>query len=125
MNCCAACSYNSTVAFHSLRMLATVDNSITIDSFGPLPVKRPASVAEVCDLVKHTRAAKQAIYPVGGRTTLDIGLPPTKPGIACDTNCAEHDHRLSSARHDDYSASRNHHRRYSSGIGEGRSMVAG
>jgi glycolate oxidase FAD binding subunit len=62
-----------------------VPDAITIDSFGPLPVERPASVAELCALVKEARAAKRALYPVGGRTTLDYGLPPTKPGIACDT----------------------------------------
>jgi glycolate oxidase FAD binding subunit len=62
-----------------------VEHSVTIDSFGPLPVERPASVAELGELVKRTRAAKQALYPVGGRTTLELGLPPTKPGIACDT----------------------------------------
>jgi glycolate oxidase FAD binding subunit len=60
-----------------------VDNSITIDSFGPLPV--PASIAELCALVRETRAAKHGLYPVGGRTTLDYGLPPTKPGVVCDT----------------------------------------
>jgi glycolate oxidase FAD binding subunit len=62
-----------------------VESSITIDSFGPLAVERPASVAELRDLVSRTRAAKRAVYPVGGRTALDFGLPPTKPGVACDT----------------------------------------
>jgi len=61
-----------------------VDNAITIDSFGPLASERPASVAELCALVKNIRAAKQGLYPTGGRTTLDFGLPPTKPGVACD-----------------------------------------
>ena len=60
-------------------------DTITINSFGPLPVERPASVAELCELVTRTRAAKHGLYPVGGRTTLDLGLPPTKPGVACDT----------------------------------------
>ncbi len=60
-------------------------NTLTIDSFAPLSVQRPTRVAELCELVKHTRAAKRAIYPVGGRTSLDIGLTPTKPGIAVDT----------------------------------------
>ena len=64
---------------------ATVANSITLDPFGPLPVERPASVADLCALVTRTRAAKHGLYPVGGRTTLDIGLPPTKPGVVCDT----------------------------------------
>lgn len=58
---------------------------ITIDAFGPLPVERPATVADLCALVRHTRAAKRALYPVGGRTTLDFGLSPSKPGVACDT----------------------------------------
>ncbi len=62
-----------------------MDHSITIDSFGPLPVRRPASVADLCALVKATRAAKHGLYPVGGRTALDQGLPPSKPGVACDT----------------------------------------
>jgi glycolate oxidase FAD binding subunit len=62
-----------------------VDPSITIDSFGPLPVHRPGSVAELSTLVCATRASKQGLYPVGGRTTLDYGLPPAKPGVACDT----------------------------------------
>ncbi len=60
-------------------------NSITIDSSGPLPVERPASGAELCSLVSQTRARKHGLYPVGGRTTLDIGFPPSKPGVACDT----------------------------------------
>ena len=66
------------------RLTTTVDPSITIDSFGPLPVERPASVADLCALVNRTRAAKHGLYPVGGGTTLDIGLVPTKPGVACD-----------------------------------------
>ena len=59
--------------------------SLFIDEFGPLPVRRPASVAEVGDLVREARASGQGIYPVGGRTTLDVGLPPIKPGVAVDT----------------------------------------
>jgi glycolate oxidase FAD binding subunit len=62
-----------------------VDSSITIDSFGPLAVERPSSVADFRNLVTHVRAAKQGLYPAGGRTTLGLGLPPAKPGVACDT----------------------------------------
>jgi glycolate oxidase FAD binding subunit len=58
---------------------------ISLDNSAPLPVRRPATVAEVGDLVKQTRASKHGVYPVGGRTTLDVGLPPIKPGIALDT----------------------------------------
>lgn len=55
-----------------------------IDGFGPLPVARPASVAELSDLVRAADAAGEAVYPVGGGTMLDAGLPPTKPGTALD-----------------------------------------
>ena len=57
---------------------------IAIDELGPLPVRRPASVAELCELVRQAAAAGQAVYPVGGRTMLDLGMPPTKPGLAVD-----------------------------------------
>ncbi len=60
-------------------------DTISIDNSAPMPVRRPATVAELGDLVKQTRAAGQGIYPAGGRTTLDVGLPPLKPGIAVDT----------------------------------------
>jgi glycolate oxidase FAD binding subunit len=60
-------------------------DTISIDNSAPLPVRRPATVAELCDVVKEARAAGQGVYPVGGRTTLDVGLPPSKPGVALDT----------------------------------------
>jgi len=60
-------------------------DTISIDESAPMPVKRPATVAELCDIVTAARAAGQGVYPVGGRTTLDVGLPPTKPGVAVDT----------------------------------------
>jgi glycolate oxidase FAD binding subunit len=63
---------------------AIVD-TLSIDNSAPMPVRRPATVADVCGIVKEARAAKQGVYPVGGRTTLDVGLPPTKPGVALDT----------------------------------------
>jgi glycolate oxidase FAD binding subunit len=56
----------------------------TIDDFGPLPTARPHSVAELCDLVRRAAAEGSAIYPLGGRTMLNFGLPPTKSGIAVD-----------------------------------------
>lgn len=46
-----------------------------------LPTVRPASPAELGDIVRHAAARGEAIYPLGGRTMLDLGLPPTKPGI--------------------------------------------
>jgi glycolate oxidase FAD binding subunit len=55
-----------------------------IDDFGPLPVVRPASVAELDEVVRRAAAEGRAIYPVGGGTMLGLGLPPTKPGIVVD-----------------------------------------
>jgi glycolate oxidase FAD binding subunit len=55
-----------------------------IDDFGPLPVLRPSSAAEVGELVRRAAAAGQAVYPLGGRTTLGLGLPPDRPGLAVD-----------------------------------------
>lgn len=60
-------------------------SSLTIDEFGPLPVRRPASAAELGEVVREAAAKGHGVYPVGGRTTLDVGLPPAKPGVAVDT----------------------------------------
>lgn len=58
--------------------------TILIDGFGPATVYRPTSVADASDQIRQAAACKQAIYSLGGRTALDIGVPPTKPGIALD-----------------------------------------
>lgn len=63
--------------------------AITIDEFGPLPVRRPATAAELGEVVREAVAARQGVYPVGGRTSLDVGLPPTKPGVAVDTTALD------------------------------------
>jgi glycolate oxidase FAD binding subunit len=60
------------------------ENTCRIDDFGPLPVIRPHSVSEIGDIVRRAAAEGQAIYPVGGRTLLHIGLPPARPGVAVD-----------------------------------------
>ena len=62
-----------------------MSDELFIDGFGPLPVRRPGTVAEVCELVREARTSQQAVYPVGGRTTLDLGRVPSKPGFAIDT----------------------------------------
>ena len=61
-----------------------MDNAPYIDGFGPLPVLRPHSVSVLCDQVRGAAADGTALYPVGGGTMLDYGLPPTKPGTAVD-----------------------------------------
>jgi glycolate oxidase FAD binding subunit len=63
--------------------VADVDaNACRIDDFGPLPVMQPQSVAEVGALVRRAAAESQALYPLGGRTMLGLGLPPARPGWA-------------------------------------------
>lgn len=59
--------------------------TLTIDGVGPMPVERPATVAELCDVVRRCAADSTAIYPVGGGTLLDYGTPPARPGSALST----------------------------------------
>ena len=59
--------------------------SVQIDGFGPLPLHRPETVAELGDLVRKARSAREAVYPVGGGTHLNMGLPPKRTGIAVAT----------------------------------------
>lgn len=61
-----------------------MSESITIDAVGPMPVVRPTSAAEVGDAVRGCAAEGTAIYPVGGGTMLDYGLPPARPGLAIE-----------------------------------------
>jgi glycolate oxidase FAD binding subunit len=58
--------------------------ALTIDGFGPLPVAAPATTAEVGEIVRRCAAEGRAVYPIGGRTMLDYGTPPSRPGVAVD-----------------------------------------
>lgn len=60
-------------------------DSLTIDGVGPMPVERPGTVAELCAIVRRCSESMTAIYPVGGGTMLDYGMPPARPGIALST----------------------------------------
>src|SRR5436305_13825276 len=55
-----------------------------IDGFGPVPVLAPASVGELADLVRRAAGEGKALYPLGGRTMLDVGFPPQRDGYAID-----------------------------------------
>jgi glycolate oxidase FAD binding subunit len=55
-----------------------------IDDCGPFPVRRPTSAAELGELVRQAGAEGQALYPLGGRTALGIGRPPSRPGWGID-----------------------------------------
>lgn len=63
--------------------------TLSIDGSPALRVVRPASAAEVGEVVRAAAAAGEGIYPVGGRTSLDVGFPPTKPGVALDTTALD------------------------------------
>jgi glycolate oxidase FAD binding subunit len=60
------------------------ENACLIDDFGPLPIVRVQTIAEIGDVVRLAVAERQAVYPLGGRTLLDIGLPPARSGVAVD-----------------------------------------
>ena len=55
----------------------------TIDEV-TLPLVRPNSVAELAEVVRRSALESLAVYPVGGGTRLDFGLPPARPGVAVD-----------------------------------------
>lgn len=57
---------------------------LLLDEFGPLPVVQPGAAAELGDLVRRASAEGMAIYPLGGRTMLNYGLPPTHLGYGID-----------------------------------------
>ena len=60
-------------------------DTLPIDDAGPFPVARPADLAELGELVRRAVADRTAVYPVGGRTMLGLGNPPSKAGTAVDT----------------------------------------
>lgn len=45
---------------------------------------RPKTVAELCEAVRHQAESGEAVYPQGGKTALDFGRPPARPGAAID-----------------------------------------
>jgi glycolate oxidase FAD binding subunit len=51
------------------------------DGLPPLPVFNPGNLAELSDTVRRAVHDRQAIYPFGGRTQLELGHSPTPPGI--------------------------------------------
>ena len=67
---------------------------LSLDAVGPMPVHWPATVAGAAAIVKE----HAAVFPVGGRTALTVGMPPSKTGIALDTRSLD---RLIDYPHDD------------------------
>jgi glycolate oxidase FAD binding subunit len=55
-----------------------------IDGVAPSVVARPASSAEVVEIVRFAKSEKLAVIPCGRRTKLGIGMPPARYDIALD-----------------------------------------
>lgn len=47
-------------------------------------VVHPRTVAEVCEAARRQAESGGAVYPQGGKTALDYGRPPARPGAALD-----------------------------------------
>ena len=50
---------------------------------------QPTDVGGVIDAIHAAGGKKRAIYPLGGRTSLDFGLTPTRPGIGLDVTALD------------------------------------
>ncbi len=61
-----------------------MDNHFSFDGLSSYPIATPTSVAEIGELVRRAGESGQALYPFGGRTMMDIGHLPMKPGTAVD-----------------------------------------
>jgi glycolate oxidase FAD binding subunit len=55
------------------------------DGRNALATYRPSRVEDICETVREQVALGHAIYPQGGRTALDYGGVPRRPGVALDT----------------------------------------
>jgi glycolate oxidase FAD binding subunit len=55
-----------------------------VDGVAPSVVARPASCAEVVEIVRFAKSEKLALIPCGNCTKLGIGMPPTRYHIAID-----------------------------------------
>jgi glycolate oxidase FAD binding subunit len=65
----------------------------TIPEFGVFQsvlVAQPTTVAELGSIVRDAAAQGQAVFPLGGRTMLGLGLLPSKPGVAVDLRSLNH-----------------------------------
>jgi len=60
------------------------NETTVIDGVGPMPVHRPREVAELQEIVRRAKAEGQALFPMGGGTSLGLGNPPQRTGWAVD-----------------------------------------
>jgi glycolate oxidase FAD binding subunit len=57
---------------------------ITNTSHMPPETRHPESVDELVDLVRTAHDKRTALYPIGGGTSMDFGLPISRPGAGVD-----------------------------------------
>src|SRR5262249_51198389 len=69
----------SQAGFNVTATLADAAPTCTIDDVGPMPLIRPATVAELADVVRGCAADGRPLFPLGGRTQLHLGTPPELP----------------------------------------------
>src|SRR5262245_11070427 len=67
----------------SSRWMTFVQPTCQIDQ-SSFPVHRPVTPEEVGDRVRAAVAAGHAVFPLGGRTQLGLGLPPDRAGVGLD-----------------------------------------
>jgi glycolate oxidase FAD binding subunit len=63
---------------------AQVHEELFLDDAGPFPVHAVSQATELAELVQHAAQVGEAVFPIGGRTMLRYGLPPTRSGRAVD-----------------------------------------
>ncbi len=59
-------------------------DSFSLGDAGPFPVVRPTSASEAGKVIRRAADEGQALFPLGGRTMLDLGLRPSRPGLGVD-----------------------------------------
>lgn len=65
-------------------MSSTAEQEWYLDKCGPFPILTPTSIDELCEYIRKAREASSAVFPLGGRTMLDFGLPPDREGQGLD-----------------------------------------
>ena len=55
-----------------------------VDGTQPQAVLHPSCAAEITDILRFAAAERLAVIPMGGRTKLGIGMPPTRFNLALD-----------------------------------------
>lgn len=68
-------------AEHVLASTAEL-SACDVDGLRPSAVVRPGSAAEIAEILEFSSAERLAVIPMGGRTKLGIGMPPSRYDLA-------------------------------------------